>query len=163
MIIIMQYREERDEEGTIYIISEEESVCSVCTGILVVIGSRKRGLINSAGDKETLVIRRLRCQKCQKIHHELPDRIIPYKRHCAETFENVINGKVEDACCDFVVEKRIRAWWTAMRLYFESVLASLRIKYGAAFPANPAPREIVRATANANLWIHTRSAMTRTG
>ena len=125
MLIIAEYREKRDEDGIIYIISEEDGVCPVCIGTLKVIGCRKRGVINSEGNKETLVIRRLRCKICGKIHHELPDKVIPYKRHCADTIENVINGEVKDVYCDFLTESRIKAWWTAFRLYFESVLASL--------------------------------------
>jgi len=137
-------------------------VCPLCAAELKVIGSRDRYLINSAGDKETLVIRRLRCIICGKIHHELPDMIIPYKRHCAETVEKVVSGDVEDVCCDFRIEARIRAWWSAFRMYFENIRASLRMKYGAAFPPEPTPREIVRAVANANLWAHTRTAAMRT-
>jgi len=157
MIIITHYREERGEDGIIFIISEEENVCPVCIGILIVIGSRRRGLINSAGDKEMLVIRRLRCLTCRKIHHELPDKVIPYKRHCAETVEKVIVGDVVDVCCDFVTQSRIKTWWNSFSLYFESVLASLQIKYGSIFSADSAPRKIVRAVTNSNLWVHTRS------
>ena len=58
MIIIIEYREERDEDGLIYIISEEENLCPLCLGILVVIGSRKRHVINCDDQKATLVIRR---------------------------------------------------------------------------------------------------------
>jgi len=43
MVIIVQYREERDEDGVIHIISEEEVACPICAGILKVIGSRWRG------------------------------------------------------------------------------------------------------------------------
>jgi hypothetical protein len=159
MIIITHYREERDEDGVIYIRSEEESVCPVCFGILKVIGIRRRYLINSIDEKETLIIRRMRCQtqSCQKIHHELPDRIIPYKRHCAETVEKVINGNVEDVCCDFTTESRIRAWWNTFRQYFENVLTSLQAKYGTAFLVNLTPKGMIRAIANTNLWVHTRS------
>ncbi|WP_307545897.1 DUF6431 domain-containing protein [Paenibacillus sp. V4I5] len=31
-----------------------------------------------------LVIRRLHCSQCLKIHHELPDCIVPYKRYESE-------------------------------------------------------------------------------
>ena len=89
MVIIVQYREESEEDGVIHIISEEEIACPICVGILKVIGSRGRGQNDSAGNKITLIIRRLRCQSCRKIHHELPDRVIPYKRHCAETVEKI--------------------------------------------------------------------------
>jgi len=158
MVIIVRYREERDKAGLIHIISEEEIACPICVGILKVIGSRWRGTIDCAGNKETLIIRRLRCLTCCRIHHELPDRVIPYKRHCAETVEKIANGDVEDVCCDFVTESRIRAWWNAVCMYFKSVLVSLQAKYATEFSSNPAPREIVRAVVNANYWIHTRSA-----
>jgi hypothetical protein len=124
----------------------------------LVIGSRKRKVINSFGEKQTLVIRRLRCKGCRAIHHELPDMVIPYKRHCAETVEKIVGGKPEGFICEESTIHRIRAWWASCRLYFESVLASLREKYGTVFSATPAPREIVMAVANANLWVHTRSA-----
>jgi hypothetical protein len=159
MVIIIQYREERDEDGIIRIISEEDVACPICVGILKVIGSRRRGQTDSAGNKEILIIRRLRCQTqiCRTIHHELPDRVIPYKRHCAETVEKIISGDVDDVCCDFVTESRIRAWWNAMYMYFKSVLVSLQTKYETVLSSNPAPREIVRAVVNANYWVHTRS------
>ena len=162
VVVISRYRQKRGKNGKIYIISEEAVVCPLCAAELMVIGSRDRYLINSAGNKETLVIRRLRCVICGKIHHELPDMIIPYKRHCVETIENIANGDVEDVCCDFRIEARIRTWWAAFRVYFENIRASLRMKYGAVFPPDPTPREIVRAVANANLWIHTRTVQMRT-
>jgi len=154
------YRKERREDGKVYIISEEDSACPICFGILFVIGVRDRKLTDSSGVKETLVIRRLCCDDCRKIHHELPDMIIPYKRHCAETIENVVAGEVTDVCCDFVAEHRIKKWWAAFRLYFESIKVSLQIKYRIVFSTNPTPREIVRAITNTNLWVHTRTAMT---
>jgi len=160
MIIIKAYRKERRADGKIYILSDENNMCPICLGVFIVIGIRDRKLTEGSGSKETLVIRRLRCKDCRKIHHELPDMIIPYKRHCAETIENVIAGEIVDVCCDFVTEYRIKKWWAAFRLYFESVKVSLQIKYRAIFPANPTPREIVRAITNTNLWVHTRTAMT---
>jgi len=160
MVTISKYRKERHEDGKIYIISEEDSACPICIGILYVIGIRDRKLIKSSGFKEILVIRRMRCNDCLKMHHELPDIVIPYKRHCAETIENIITGETEDVCCDFVTEYRIKSWWATILMYFENVLSSLQIKYGAIFSANPTPREIIRAITNTNLWVHTRTAMT---
>ena len=115
-------------------------------------------MIDSAGEKQTLVIRRLRCDECKHIHHELPDILMPYKRHCMETIENVIAGKTEDVPCEISTISRIRAWWIACQLYFESIMASLRTKYGAVFNARPAPREIVKAVVNSHNWPSTRSA-----
>ena len=160
MIIVIQYRKERADDGRIYIRSEEDNMCPICIGVLVVIGVRDRMVTDSSGVIETLVIRRLRCKNCRKIHHELPDMIIPYKRHCAETIESIIGGEVADICCDFVTERRIRTWWAAFNVYFRGVKASLQMKYGVNFPNVPTPREIVRTVVNTNLWVHTRTAMT---
>ena len=160
MVIITEYRKERGDDGRIYIISEEESTCPICIGMLKVIGIRDRLLTECSGEKETLVIRRLRCKACNKIHHELPDMIMPYKRHCAETIENIIREDDTDICCDFVTEYRIKAWWATFSQYFESVKVSLQLKYRAVLSTNLTPREIVRAIANTNLWVHTRTAMT---
>jgi len=115
-------------------------------------------MIESDGTKRTLVIRRLRCRECQGIHHELPDILVPYKRHCVETIEKIIRGECVEVICEQSTIHRIRAWWAASILYFESVIASLREKLGVRFSERPAPREIVRAVANAHLWVQTRSA-----
>jgi len=160
MIIISKYKTKRQNDGKIQILSGEESVCPLCFGSLLVIGVRDRKLIKSTGIKETLVIRRLRCVDCSRIHHELPDMIIPYKRHCAETVENIITGESVDVCCDFVTEYRIKKWWTTFYSYFKRVKVSLQMKYEASFPLRLTPKEIVRIIANTNLWVHTRTAMT---
>jgi len=115
-------------------------------------------VINQDGEKQTLVIRRLRCKSCRVIHHELPDSVIPYKRHCADTVEKIIAGDTDGLFCEDSTIRRVKAWWAACRVYLESVLASLREKYAAALYAYSAPREIVRAAVNTHLWIHTRSA-----
>jgi hypothetical protein len=86
--------------------------------------------------------------------------VVPYKRHCAETVENIVSGETADVCCDLATKRRIRTRWAEFSLYFTSMLASLRMKYGAVFSASPVPRETVRAAANAHLWVHTRSAVT---
>jgi len=124
----------------------------------LIIGTRKRSVINGDGEKKTLVIRRLRCTSCRTIHHELPDVIIPYKRHSAGTLEKIISGDTAGLSCESSTIRRIKRWWETGRQYFESVLASLREKYGVVFSVCPSPKEIVRAVVNANLWVHTRSA-----
>jgi len=92
------------------------------------------------------------------IHHELPDMLIPYKRHCADTVEKIISEDIVSVCCEFRTIQRIKTWWANCRMYFESVMTSLCEKYSIAFSLDPAPKEIVRAVANAHLWPHTRSA-----
>jgi hypothetical protein len=130
----------------------------VCGGELRVIGTRKRKVIDKDGVEITLVLRRLRCGTCRKIHHELPDRVVPYKRHSAETIEEIVAGRADGVNCEESTVRRIKRWWEAYQLYFKSILASLREKYETEFSVSPTPKEIVRAVVNANLWVHTRSA-----
>jgi len=158
MIMINNYGRRKGDAGKTYILSYEIHVCPMCGHALVVIGTRGRKYINDDGLTQILVIRRLRCKDCRVIHHELPDILIPYKRHCAVTVEKIVDGDDGNVCCDDRAIHRIRAWWVACKIYFEGVLASLNEKYGDVFSKVPAPREIVRAVVNANLWIHTRSA-----
>ena len=124
---------------------------------------RDRDVIDTDGSKKTLIINRLRCttEGCRKIHHELPaGYIVPYKRHCAETIEKVINGEVTKA-----VENeqrtidRIKVWWSDVSSYFLNVLKSLTEKTGQVFDDPPKTSEIVRAAANSHNWIFTRSAV----
>jgi len=155
--MIKSYGRRKDDAGRVHILCYEINVCPICGKALLVIGTRERRYIKDDGMTEELVIRRLRCKGCHKIHHELPDILIPYKRHCTKTVEKIVEGD-GDVCCDDPGISRIRAWWRACRLYFDGVMSSLREKYGDVFSPDPAPREIVRAVVNANLWVHTRSA-----
>ncbi|WP_423218583.1 DUF6431 domain-containing protein [Syntrophothermus lipocalidus] len=55
-----------------FVRSEEQVFCPCCKGRLKVIGSRERKYVNAQGQKICLVIRRMRCADCKRIHHELP-------------------------------------------------------------------------------------------
>jgi len=158
MIIISNYRLDEIESNVFYVRSYEKNVCPVCENTIRTIGIRRRKYISDSGEGHTLIIRRLRCKNCNKIHHELPDILIPYKRHCADTIENIIAGEESGLPCEESTVRRINNWWVACLLYFENVLVSLRAKHGVLFSLRPAPKEIVRAVVNANLWIHTHSA-----
>ncbi|MED4936026.1 DUF6431 domain-containing protein [Heyndrickxia coagulans] len=43
-----------------------------------VIGTRDRKAIDRSGKKHIYNIRRLQCEQCGKIHHELPEFLVPY-------------------------------------------------------------------------------------
>jgi len=160
MISISKYQLETQDDGTYRVHSFEIIVCPVCGDIVIVIGTRKRGCKGSDGREIKLIIRRLRCKGCRAIHHELPDIIVPYKRHCSETIEMIITGADDTVPCENNTIRRIKAWWAASVLYFKSILASLLEKYGEVFSPDPALKEIVRAVVNAHLWIHTHSVFT---
>ena len=135
------------------------SHCPICQGHLNGFGWRQRIVIQTDGSKKVLLIHRLQCAQCEKIHHLLPDILIPYKRHCAETVLNIIDGNLKDVICDDSTIHRIRAWWNALSVYFMGIIGSLKAKFGLVFSKPPHPKEIVRAVANAHLWVSTRSVL----
>ena len=146
---------------------------------------RLRKLIDGQGNKVSFLIRRLRCIKCGRYHHELPDCMVPYKRHCAETIEKIIardGREAGDICtnndkktldaigtptepdnvpCDDKTIRRIRLWWRTVLPYFLNVLKSLSIKYEIPYNPVPAFKKIVRAIVNSGSWIFASSLCTR--
>ena len=64
------------------------------------------------------MIRRMLCDRCSKLHEELPDILVPYKHYKAEVIENV----VDEVCTpddleteDYPCEKTMDRWkrWIA--------------------------------------------------
>ena len=95
-----------------------------------VIGSRKRGLKCLDGEKIELILRRLQCQAngCKKIHHELPDKVVPYKRHESQTIEKILdtpNFQATDCPCEHSTANRVKSWYSRLQKYFEGTLRAL--------------------------------------
>lgn len=145
-----------------------------------VIGSRKRKYINGIGEKVVLVIRRLRCSHCAKVHHELPDILIPYRRYGSESIEAVVSGESElTVAADESTIGRWKHWFEDISNYLASALMSITIRYclhpvgdESNLPQSSLQRiwqlvgnsphwlaRIVRPVTNANYWVHTRSAL----
>ncbi|MCF8567984.1 DUF6431 domain-containing protein [Alicyclobacillus tolerans] len=59
-----------------------------------------RGYIQSSGKSVKLIIRRLQCRDCKKIHHELPDILVPYKRHESASIEQAMREVVPAVAAD---------------------------------------------------------------
>ena len=61
-------------------------------------------MIDTGGETVRLVVRRLRCmnENCRRIHHELPDVVVPYKMHTAATFEKIIANDFQDTPAEAV-------------------------------------------------------------
>ncbi len=162
-----------------FVRSVEQSSCPICDGSLKVIGSRHRGCIKSEGDAIELIIRRLRCHDCNKIHHELPDILVPYKRHVSESIEAAVTGDENlYVAADESTIRRWRNWFEEVAIYLLGCLKSIAIRHGIRFAETPshgpesallgiwrfvggAPgwlARVVRSVANSNLWVQTRSA-----
>ncbi|WP_306432881.1 DUF6431 domain-containing protein [Paenibacillus sp. J22TS3] len=158
-----------------------EVVPSPCCGVkLSVIGSRRRKVASEGGERRLLVIRRMRCSQCQKIHHELPDCVVPYKRYESACIEQILSGPeiLPTVAADNATLARWRNWFQEQYTYLLGCLASIAIR----FHQNPVEElstpsqsahhpfghyvgdahgwlaRVVRPVVNVNLWVHTRSA-----
>ena len=157
----------------------EQVPCPCCGGDFLVIGSRRRKYIKSSGESCTLVIRRLRCQKCNRIHHELPDILVPYKRYDSESIEAVVTESSSlHVAADESTLARWRSWFQFHSSYFLGCLDSIAIRFFQCAKDGTLnlPRSIlhkiwqhtdstvgwlarvVRPISNVNLWVHTRFA-----
>ncbi|MDD4172502.1 MAG: DUF6431 domain-containing protein [Syntrophomonas sp.] len=162
-----------------FVRSAEQNSCPCCNGYLKVIGSCPRQCIDDRGENRTLIIRRLRCVECKRIHHELPDILIPYKRHVSKSIEAVISNDLPlNVYSDESTLARWRSWFKGLVNYFQGCLESINIRYGiesvedrSSLPQSKLQRiwhyvgnapgwlsRVVRPIVNLNLWRHTRSA-----
>ena len=94
------------------------------------IGSRRRILCKQDGSCVFLVVRRLRCLECERISHELPDIVVPYKHHELDT---IADGLVEDdslarKSCPAEVStiNRWKHWFFSSHIFFEESLRTLQ-------------------------------------
>lgn len=135
--------------------------------------------MNDQGDKIILIIRRLRCCNCCRIHHELPDILIPYKRYSTASIESVLREDIElTVAADESTIRHWQDWFKEMYNYFLGCLLSIVIRYeedtAEGIPSLPKSKlhrlwhyvgeapgwlaRIVRPIVNLNLWVHTRFA-----
>ena len=163
MISIKEYHTEysADKQAS-YVWADEPLSCPSCdSSDIIKKGWRSRKLITFIGTILFLLVQRVRCKGCGRIHHVLPDTIVPYKRYDAETIEAVIDGNPEEALCELEEREiyRIKSWWAEMKLYIlkkaDSIINKRKIQI------NPKSKltVIVRTLANAHLWPGTRSVL----
>lgn len=126
-----------------------------------------------------LVIRRLYCQPCKRIHHELPDLLVPYKRYDRESVESVLAGEgQEQVAADNATLSRWQGWFTDLSHHIYGGLLAVFNRFNKDFAesldqlsgsllqrirhlvgARPGwLGRIVRTLVNMNLWVQTRSA-----
>lgn len=77
------------------------------------IGSRPRIVYNEDGLSICLIIRRLRCCECGRVHHELPDSIVPYKRHDTKCIAMILSGSHHP--CEISSALRLRIWFVVLK------------------------------------------------
>lgn len=158
--------------------------CPLCGGMLECFGTRLRGCIQANGEKILLSLRRLRCtnEACNRVHHELPSSLVPYKRHACASIESACTPRIESHGIDVVAEdstiSRWKRWMEASAQYWNGSLRAISSRMGMdpgmiseASSASPLQSllelagqqpgwlaQLVRSLVNAGLWIQTRSA-----
>jgi len=171
MVIIRHYSLECKSDSEFFVKSFEMSHCPHCDGDFKIIGSRKRTLYCKDGSKIVLLIRRLRCNHCGKISHELPDIIVPYKRYEADVIEDIlsVNDPLECYPCETSTAIKIKCWFYLLHQYFEGAVRALCMIWNQpAFiklPIYPVEDQsdgwikiLVRNLVNSGRWPHTRFA-----
>lgn len=165
-----------------FLVRGAEKIPSPCCGkSMSVAGTRNRKSKERSGNTKILNIRRLRCNQCGGIHHELPDFLVPYKRYESECIEAVLtNPSNHDVPADESTLFRWADWFNRFLDYWIGCLNSIMLRtkqenvplkksslLSRTVPqkigrlVGDAPRwldRIVRPIVNINLWIHTRSA-----
>lgn len=158
---------------------QEYVPCPCCGGHLKVIGSRIRKFINDEAISLKLRIRRLRCSACGRIHHELPDFLVPYKRYSSSCIEAVLDS---NGCTAIPADEstliRWREWFRHFLNYLLGCMEAILIRSGKpslhkSIQQGDTPADkiksyvgdaswwlarVVRTLTNLNLWAHTRSA-----
>lgn len=160
-----------------------QSFCPICGGRLRIIGSRYRSCIREDGERICLALRRLRCrsQGCRKIHHELPDLLVPYKRHVSASIEKIVglpgDCRLTDVGAETGTFRDWNVWFRGQAGYWRGCLEAIHHRLGRtsaedaasssqsalqALHARVGPHpgwlaRIVRPVVNAGLWVHTRS------
>jgi hypothetical protein len=154
-----------DLGGFFIVIALDESHCPTCQSVLLMLTTRKRVWWMGNDVVQILLIRRLYCEDCKRIHHEIPDCLVPYKRYGADVIEGVVIGKGDAEAtplpCPSGTASRIRAWWKAVKSYFLHILMVLEARHKVSFSSPPAFRETVRAVANSNNWVFAHQVLTR--
>lgn len=157
-----------------FVRSEEIIPCPCCQGHLFVIGSRPRRSLKSSGESITFIVRRMRCVDCHRIHHELPDTLVPYKRYDRDSIEKMVLEPQPAVAADESTLRRIRTWFSVWFVYAVRCLSAIekRLELPAEVLSSPLQTSLqssgqpvagwlanaVRPIVQSNLWVQTRSA-----
>jgi len=128
----------------------------------------------ASGDlqEKVLRIRRLQCRNCLKIHHELPDLLVPYKRYAAATIEAALDET--EVALETSTIRRWVSWFEGITCHLLGVLNTMtddNTVEKTPFSGTPLQRlrqyvgnipgwlsRVVQQAVKKNLWVQTRSA-----
>jgi hypothetical protein len=172
MIILDEYTLRHIKGSNSYfVIPKHTGLCPICFKELSSYGRRNRTFYLTDYEKKLLSIRRLRCRFCNKIHHELPNLLVPHKLHCRKTVQSCIDADKKKAyprfCAPSTVSK-IKKWFKRYATYFFQALIARQARYHpneAIFSSMDEFRQqktwlkkLVWDLVNYNLWIKTNKS-----
>lgn len=121
--------------STIFVVTgEAEITCPCCGGVLQYRDRRQRKARDESGAWVIYHLRRLRCLSCGRLHTELPDFLLPYKRYCRAVFEAVLSGKKPAIPLELRTHGKFRAWYRRLQATFESWKARMTQQGEFCFP-----------------------------
>lgn len=108
MVTITDYTVEYNSQKDVYrIVSREILFCPLCGGKLSGYDTRRRHIVDYAGNTYWLLLKRYRCLKCKKLHVAAPSFIMPKKHYEATVIVEAKAGKVDFCPAD---NSTIRRW-----------------------------------------------------
>jgi predicted RNA-binding Zn-ribbon protein involved in translation (DUF1610 family) len=114
VIVISEYVLKQNEQNSVsrvYYRGKNKLTCPECQTELVYRDSKTRILRREGGQKEYLIISRMRCPKCGKYHTVIPDCIQKNKHYAADIIQGVQEGIVTPDDEDSVDYPSITSMW----------------------------------------------------
>ncbi len=135
--------------------------CPVCGEHLSYRDSRKRIRRKDGGDTQHLIVRRMYCPHCNKLHVELPDCLVPRKHYDTEVISGVIEGTVtqddldsEDHPCARTMRRWIK-WYLENQTNIEGLLRHAFRKAGKVIAVSPEGSLFSFIREQTHLWLET--------
>lgn len=95
------------DEGGYKVTTYETLYCPLCGGRLSGYDTRRRHIVDAAGDTYWLLLPRLRCTNCKSLHVAAPPFIRPKKHYAAAVIADVQAGHTDQCPAD---NSTIRRW-----------------------------------------------------
>lgn len=117
-----------EAKGMYYLSINEKLYCPFCGKELIYRDSRGRIWCHCNGPADKIMIHRMFCDTCNKLHTVLPDVLVPHKHYGASEIETVLESKERsDEVSDSTVA-RWRQWLRGNETQIEGVLQSLKLE-----------------------------------
>lgn len=138
-----------------FLIKGTETIpCPICGGHLLQRDRRKRCVIDQEDTKLVFSLRRLFCDRCKRLHTELPDFIIPYKRYGSKVIESLVTDDEGTIPYEGRTRQKIKSWYEKILGHLKGVWRQ-QVSLGFVSPdLSPTLVNLVRAAVNSGMWIN---------